>query len=399
MTFILQWRPSLDVTADRELFDMRTRARSILFALAAASLAMTGCGGGGSGSPASSGPTPPPPPVNTHVYVLNAGQSTVSAYVLDSGSGALTAIQGSPFAVPNGGYSMAVQRKTRTLFFGSTVANSVSAMSIDSATGKLTAAGDPFFTVVGPISTAIDPGGTYLYTANSGDGTVSALKVNGTTLTQVAGSPFPVGSTPYAVAVSPDSKFVFVANRDDGTISVLSADATTGALAPVAGSPFAMNGAFNLPVALAVNPAGTFLYVATAQDISAYAVDPATGALSQIAGGAGTGGGTNSIAVDPAGKYLYLAAMFSVYGFSIDSQTGGLQSLASGPYTNTARSLQLAFDPSGKFLFVTDNSQNAVASYVVNAADGTLSPAPGSPFPLDPTSAMGQGPTQVLAVN
>jgi len=378
--------------SDQAILNMHIHARLVAAAFAASTFALTSCGGGGSGS---SGP----PQAGTYVYVLNAGQATISAYVLNTSSGALTAVQGSPFATVTGGYSMAVQRQSRTLFVATTLVGSLSAMSVNSATGQLSAPAGQVFTGGGPVSTVIDSTGAYLYTANSVDGTVSAFKINASDLTEVPGSPFSVGRTPYAVAVRADSKFVFVANRDDGSISVLSVDPATGALQAVPGSPFALTGTFRLPVALAVNPAGSLLFATTGQDIAAFSVDAATGALSQVFSGAGAGGDINSMVVDPTGKYLYLAAAFAVYGYSIDSQTGGLQSLASGPYTNSARSLQVALDPSGKFLLVTDNSQNTVASYAVNSADGSLTAAPGSPFPLNPASTMGQGPTQVVALN
>jgi YVTN family beta-propeller protein len=54
-------------------------------------------------------------------------------------------------------------------------------------------------------------------------------------------------------------------------------------------------------LSVAVNPAGTFAYVANenSNDVSAYSIDPTTGALTAVKGSPfGAGGGSRSIAID-----------------------------------------------------------------------------------------------------
>ena len=46
----------------------------------------------------------------------------------------------------------------------------------------------------------------------------------------------------YSVAVDPAGRFVYVGNDDANLLSVVSLDPATGALAPIADSPFAVNG-------------------------------------------------------------------------------------------------------------------------------------------------------------
>ncbi|MGA9274829.1 MAG: beta-propeller fold lactonase family protein, partial [Candidatus Cybelea sp.] len=58
-------------------------------------------------------------------------------------------------------------------------------------------------------------------------------------LTPVAGSPFGAGIGPVGVATDPKGKFVYEANAQSNTIYGYSIDARSGALTPLAGSPFA----------------------------------------------------------------------------------------------------------------------------------------------------------------
>ena len=52
------------------------------------------------------------------------------------------------------------------------------------------------------------------------------------------GSPFAAGTEPSSVAVDSQSKFVYAANDGSNNISAYAINATTGALTQVAGSPF-----------------------------------------------------------------------------------------------------------------------------------------------------------------
>ena len=89
----------------------------------------------------------------------------------------------------------------------------------------------------------------FAYVANCGspcvgaDGldNVSAYTIDGTTgaLTPVAGSPFPAGVGPTSVTVDATGQFAYVANAGSSNVSAYAIDTTTGALTPVAGSPFA----------------------------------------------------------------------------------------------------------------------------------------------------------------
>ncbi len=77
-------------------------------------------------------------------------------------------------------------------------------------------------------------------------------------------------------------RYAYVANQTANTISAYAIDAASGALTPIAGSPFAATG--TTPVAVTVDPNGVYLYVANngSNDVSVYSIDDATGALTAV---------------------------------------------------------------------------------------------------------------------
>src|SRR5437762_2088674 len=81
----------------------------------------------------------------------------------------------------------------------------------------------------------------FAYVANQFSNNVSAFTINASTgaLTPVAGSPFVAGTHPVSVTVDPSGKFAYVANFSSNNVSAFMIDAASGALTAVAGSPFA----------------------------------------------------------------------------------------------------------------------------------------------------------------
>jgi hypothetical protein len=82
----------------------------------------------------------------------------------------------------------------------------------------------------------------FVYVADSGGQNVSGYAVDASSgaLTPVAGSPFSAGTEPLGVAIDPTGRFAYVANSGSNNVSAYAITATTGVLTPVAGSPFPM---------------------------------------------------------------------------------------------------------------------------------------------------------------
>jgi 6-phosphogluconolactonase len=148
-------------------------------------------------------------------YVTNANDKTVSAYSINATTGALTAVPGGPFNVGSDPDSVAVGIEVQAdldsvadpidvhsfVYVANSGDNNVSGFSVDSSTGALTRLkGSPFAAGENPDSVTVDPSGHFAYVTNSGSDNVSEFTVDiSGILTPVAGSPITVGYVPYAV--------------------------------------------------------------------------------------------------------------------------------------------------------------------------------------------------------
>jgi 6-phosphogluconolactonase len=235
---------------------------------------------------------------------------TVSVFSVDQASGALTPVSGSPFATDATGPTFGTQPAARSVAFSPggrllAIANedsdyeghgygSVSVFAVNSTTGALTpVSGSPFAAGEARYSSvAFSPGGGLLAAAtdNLNTGEVSVFSVNPTTgaLTPVSGSPFATGFDPVSVAFSPRGGLLATGSNGFPTsVSVFSVAQTSGALTAVSGSPFAAgDGPF---YSVAFSPGGGLL--ATAGEapaggpgLSVFSVDQASGALTQVPG-------------------------------------------------------------------------------------------------------------------
>jgi len=288
-------------------------------------------------------------PSGKFAYVVNSTQATlpvgsVSAYIIDAASGALTPVAGSPFPAGTLSRSITVDPSGRFAYVANSMSNNVSAYTIDATSGALTAVtGSPFAAETGPASVTVDPSGRFAYVANGdlgGSNNVSAYTIDAATgaLTLVAGSPFAAGTGPLSVTVDPSGKFAYVANSGffggASNVSAYTIDATSGALTPIAGSPFA---AGTGPLSVTVDPSDRFVYVAnfSSNNVSAYTIVATSGALTAVAGSpfAATPS-PRSVTVDPSGQFAYVANLGSdnVSAYTIDAATGALTAVAGSPF-------------------------------------------------------------------
>src|SRR5271167_393811 len=175
------------------------------------------------------------------------------------------------------------------------------------------------------------------------------------------------------VSCTQTGRFAFVANQLSNNISAFAIDAATGALVPVSGSPFAATG--TTPTALAVDPDGEFLYVANngSGSVSVFSIDPASGALAAVGLPTAAGNGPGAVCIDPTDRYLYVANLVSdnVSVYSIDN--GVLKQIAGSPFNVGAEPAALKIDPNGNFLYVANFSGANVAVFAIDLSSGSLS--------------------------
>ena len=297
-------------------------------------------------------------PLGRYAYVGGyTSPGSVTSFAVNSVTGALTTINSAPSGSNTSG--VAVDPSGR-FAYTSGLDGYVTSYNIDPFTGGLasmasTSAG--LGAVPAPSGIAVEPVGRYVYVANSYANSVGAYAVNHTTgaLTPIAGSPFAAGPVSYSIAIDPFGRFLFAGNMTGSSISAYAIDNTTGALADVAGSPFTLSASV-MPRALAADPSGRFLYVANfGGQLSALAVDQETGVLSEMAGSPYTTPATSLLAVtvDGSGSYLYAVENWSssgkIYVYGIDAGTGALTQIGSGVNAGTTYGNPFAITTMGTY--------------------------------------------------
>lgn len=230
---------------------------------------------------------------NGFVYVANA-EGGISAYGLSANGTVATEISGSPFPAGSGPVAIAASGEPPLLYVANSQSNTVSGYFADASTGVLTKlAGSPYPAGQGPASIVIAPapspilGARLVLVANKLSNNVSVFSVaGGGSLSPVPGSPFPVGGAPSSVGIATDispMKFAYVTIPALNQIAGFSIDGATGALTPLAGSPFSVGVESSSAVASA---RGQFLYVmnTSANSMSVYSIDQDSGALTPVSG-------------------------------------------------------------------------------------------------------------------
>jgi 6-phosphogluconolactonase len=206
--------------------------------------------------------------------------------------------------------------------------------AIDNTTGALTPVpGSPFPAGAQPEQVVVDPSGQFLYVSNISGGSISGFTISSSTgaLAAIPGSPFPAGGDPDGLVVHPSGKFLYCANTYENSVAAFTIDQTTGALTVLTSSPFPVGGGdFSAPYSVAQDPAGKFLYTLGSGDgnIYEFTVDSNTGALTPVASSPFQGLYlyASSLTVDPSGRFLYSSSEGAVYirVLSIDGTSGAL---------------------------------------------------------------------------
>jgi 6-phosphogluconolactonase len=161
----------------------------------------------------------------------------------------------------------------------------------------------------------------FVYTADESTHMISAFVLNPSTgaLTPVADSPFNERLDPFALAVDPAGKFLFVANNSTSDVSFFAINQTSGALTEAPNSPYAGGMGFN-PTVLTTDVSGKFLFVGNTHfhdvggssgEVDVYSIDPVTGVLTPSARSLTTDPAFGpsppvGIFAHPSGKWLYL---------------------------------------------------------------------------------------------
>jgi 6-phosphogluconolactonase len=343
--------------------------------------------------PSCGGSSHPSSTPSHNAYVSLPAKGSVALVHIDGATGALSLGAQTPQVQGTSPKGLALLPSKKFLYAVNSFGATISIFSVASD-GTLTLSAIPTQEGgSGADAAIIDPSGKYLLVTNniSNDVSVFSIDSGSGALSQVAGSPFYANSDPSEILITPSGKFVYVTNPGTGMVTGFTF--SNGVLNTVPNTP-TLSGAG--AIGLAVDSSGQFLYVANASalnsfvptvgNISAFNIDPNTGALTPIVGSPFTvsqGNGPTAITVDPSGRFVYAVtsgSSFSIWGFAITATNGQLTPLTNSPFSLTAGGLFALIDPSGNHLYVGSANSNGVAGFTYDPSTGAPTAIAGSPF-------------------
>lgn len=316
------------------------------------------------------------------LHVAAASSDEIPTYTISVPSGSLNEVPNPPLTddMP---VSVTTDPKNRFLFVANDTAHTIGAYTINPANGALAAVGLATGTLGRPSHLTVDPSGRFLYAStrdavNPNDGWVTTFLINQNDGSLDQADTHQVGNQALWVECDPTGGYVYVACKGTGpgtaVISKLRISPTDGSLTDL-GSPEVASGV----TALGFHPSKPALYAVlnTAHAVATYTMDPVSGDLTIVPGGAGNSGlGPNAIDLAPDGHFAFVS-YFDAPGnghvsvFAVDPVTAKLL-LPAVQYQDGQHPSDLELDGTGLTLYVTNSGSNDISIFQVDPETGTL---------------------------
>jgi 6-phosphogluconolactonase len=291
-------------------------------------------------------------PSGKFLYVANPGQgeNDISLFSIQ-GNGTLIEVPPRVSVAPLGSLPqlLVMDPAGSFLYVANALSNNISVFSIDSGSGALTqVTGSPFLVGATPLAMQVTPSGSFLYVSIAAgnlqnNGSILAFSVNSGVLANLSPALTSTdGINPNALVIDPTGGFLYVANTQSNSISIFSI-ASSGALNPIQGSP--LDDTYNNPFSLLIDAKGQFLYVADqgSNNVAVYSISnglPVALTTSTTTFAFATESTPSVLAEDPNGRYLFVGNQGSPAGIQAFGVTGGnLNPLLTYKVGNTASSI------------------------------------------------------------
>jgi 6-phosphogluconolactonase (cycloisomerase 2 family) len=322
-----------------------------------------------------------------YAYVVNNGSDTVSQYAIDA-SGTLSPLSVVTIATGHSPESVTVDPTRKYVYVTNLTDDTVSQYVIHSDgslapnTPAIVAAGH------GPWALTASATGGWVYVVNSADNTISEFSINSSgALVATTVAPVSTGVEPWHLTLSPDGKYAYVADHGSAapggmTIHQYAVDPNTGALTAL--NPATVPTAFPSPGGIAVDPTSAYAYLSNinGKSVSEFAIGT-NGALTDLnPASVATGTEPVYLAFDPTGRYAYEANYtldFSSGPGTVSQYTvgtgGQLTPMATPTVVAGDGPAWIAFDPFGKYAYVTNignGTQPGTVSEYAIGTDGAL---------------------------
>jgi 6-phosphogluconolactonase len=309
----------------------------------------------------------------------------------------------------------------------------INAYGVDYQTGALLQLADSPIPSGGrnPVALVATPNGKFLYVVNRDDSNVVEFAVGSDGKLYAQNTYNVQGSFPTAIAIDPTGNYLYVtslyqpgfttANPGPGLITVFPIKTDNSLGSPVANGSLNYFPVGNNPVAIIQSPltktvgAPRYMYVidqevAPNANLLSFVVPVSstgipTGALTASSAttsitinaratpyGTKVGVVPAALAEDPTGKFVYVTdqSLNEIIGFVVQGTGGLLAPMVSSPFTTGLLPVAVTIDPRGLYLYTANFNANTVSAFVINPATGSLSGSSGSA-----STAVGTGPTCV----
>jgi 6-phosphogluconolactonase len=321
---------------------------------------------------------------DTVVYVSNAASKEIYVLAMNRESGELTlldkvAVPGtdkpSPSSMP-----MAVSPDRRFLYAAlRSDTFPASSFAIDRTNGRLTHLGTtPLADSMAYIVT--DRTGRFLLSASYPGNklTINPIDEQGHIVEQTT-LIIPDRAKAHCILVDAGNKHVYATSLGADTIMQWRFDQAKGTLSPI-GPGIIQTRPGAGPRHMALHPSGRFLYLITetTDTIGAYAIDPATGTLTELQFVDALPSefreqpAAADLHITPDGRFLYGSERktSTLAGYRVDPEKGTLSPIGHFPTEKTPRGF--AIDPRGRFLLSVGLDSNSMTVYRIDPQSGAL---------------------------
>ncbi len=292
-------------------------------------------------------------PSKKFLYAANAGEiptGDVSVYAVSTG-GVLTE-SGSRVQAGTTPSLLAIDSAGSFLYVGNIGSRDISVFSIDASGQTLTPVpqqgGAPTAGLgLVPLNIALAPSGNFLYVTGGGvpNGVIEVFSINAGVLTFV--NTAQPGANPFGLTIDPSGTYLYTANFGDNTISEYTI-ASDGTLTEIQGSPLGEAAGSTSPVALLIDRSGKYLFVANNQssgNVAAYTIG-SDGGLTVLGNSPFTSIANPSVlATDPKGDFIFVgnqSSTASIESFSLDTSNGTLTQVATYSIGNATTSIAVS---------------------------------------------------------
>lgn len=326
-------------------------------------------------------------PRGAHLYSAHEG-GQIQAWSV-AGSGQLSA---ATIAVANGGSEASEialvlghgewSPSTRSVYATSLAADGVYEYAFDSGTGAITAiTGSPLSTGINPQTIAVHPFFERAVVAHQSPGSLQALTVHRIQTDGELGGGSGYGSSTGNVGFefqrSGDFGYLVRSTGSGAVLTSYAFDGASGLLDSLGSVSFSAT-----PWPPAAHPSGALLVVPDSgpDQLDVFDLDPETG-VATSAGSVATGGLNPFRAVfDASGRFAFVAHLGSdqISVFQVDLSTNTLSAIAGSPFATGVTPLVMGVSSSGAALMIADTAQGQWEYYTIDqdptspAVDGSL---------------------------